>query len=384
MEANLFNLDKNKWFQRFVAFFSPFIISNFQIFDVMTTRKLALALFFIAMPFAVRKINKVGYYIILLSSFLIINLLFHNFQNERLLFASALYGSFISIFIAVLYFKYFYLSLNNLNYFMFSLICLLLISANFFVSQANAVIGENLRGELTGLISINSYSTYNLLAFCMCLIGVDFSEKRFSKFLFLVISGAFLIMSWILLSRQVIFASVVAICLFIGVKRSFILIAFCLIVVVNFVDDLNLLQDIFMRFEKIFDADGSTTQRFLLIDDALKAFLNNPFGYGPGASIDIPSLAISNSWRVFESWYLELVVGYGIVGVVFLVFYLYFSIEIIKSSKRSFKSLSATFMIIFLANEFGYDSSFALISTLFIIKKIHDSHFFLITARSSR
>ncbi len=363
----IFVINKTKFLSAYVIFFIPFIVANFEIISFLTTRKLGVFALLITIPFALQYLAVRALIVNAVAATICLHLAFYNINGDRFLFASAIYGSCISIFIVSVLHKYLHNAKEVINYLFFSICTLITISFFSLSSTLDILTSNNLRVDLKDMLSINSYSTYNLLCFSMCLIGIDFSKNKYQKILFGLAGIVALGLSCILISRQVIATAAVAILIYIGVKNFIALFLFVFIVIYNYLEEINLIGDIYLRFEKIFEGDGSTSQRLGVIGDAVNAFKLNPFGYGPGASLDIPSLASSNSWGVFESWYLEIFVAYGIFSIIFFLGYLIFLIRIIKSKYKSLHSQAFIFSIIFLANEFGYDASFGVFVSLMVL-----------------
>ena len=135
---------------------------------------------------------------------------------------------------------------------------------------------------------------------------------------------------------------------------------------------------IYSRFNDFVESNEEA--RFIILNQGIKFFLENPFGHG-GGQFEYLMLEYSyfNKIAAAHNSFLSIAVNYGIQGLlVFLsLFYLYLkdSIKLIKGKKfiqKRYGMFFLSFLILFFSYNFFYDFIYNLyLMSMFILTYIH-------------
>lgn len=358
------------------VFLIPWACFNFEIWSGVTSRRVAIVglIILVSLNFLRKTYFSFLTIIIFIPFFLLLDVyLRFGYFGQLSLFYSSIIGA------ALLTFLFFaYVNRKNLIAFNWSTVviscAMLCIFASWpvFYALISGLSGGDLRDYFKTAFSINSYGNYMVgmsLLLTYSFLNADMAPIiRKLAFVTILVSGAAVFLT---LSRQNV--GVLLVCtLFLMGRRVFQ--PFCLVSagVIGFAVYLSgylwVLNAMTNRVAgAISGADGSLTSRILQFEKTIEIFVESPFGIGPGR---FSFLAMDLSHNVTESFYLEVLVAYGIIGAVIIaLFWMAGIFAFITPSRKITRLWVLYFSIVFVFNEAGYDAFFWLSLVMLLYSK---------------
>lgn len=364
------------------VFFVPWGVSNFVLYEGVTTRRVALVVIAITVLLTISnlkislRLNPVLFLQILLLIFTIYPIFY---LNEVSLFLSMILGGLIFNLLLLVQSRYFVLNKLNISFFavsLFSLSCIAFYPVVFILFN-NGV--ADIRSDLLGQISVNSFGNYNFCIIFSSIFTLRYcSLAPYNRLLLYFAVLISLLCIAVTLSRQN--ALLVFVLFFlINFHGSFFIgsIRFLITTIGFFVSYSNDFLPVFLlqllnRFSRIVDGgDGSQSQRIDQIYKIFEVLDDHPFGVGVGYFF---TYATDRTLIVTESSYLDFFVGMGIFSVFFfaLLSLLLFSIYRISNYKFMVGSFITCFLLASIFNEMLHEPMFwIMLLSIYILGKKH-------------